>query len=225
MLYNKYNVKEAEHSMLSLSFCMPGILGERYEKTISSLPFGNREISRVLSIKNEHSRILSFSALVALSYILSDASLDYTVLRTESRKPYFQNLPLHFSLTHTDNLAAAVLSDEPVGIDFEWLDTSRNALGISKRFFSPDEQKQILLSGDPLLTFFSLWTKKEALAKLTGEGLISVCSSSPLSDYHFTQYTVELENKRGILSVCQGRKEDISILNPYKELKLYELSN
>ena len=210
--------------MSRLSFCLTDTLCENTEKIISSLPFGHEERSRLLSMKSEPARAQSLGALLALADAV-DTSLDCTVCRTNRRKPYFKALPFHFSLCHISSLSAAALSDTPIGIDAEWLDPNRNIQGISSRFFSSSEQEEILSSDDSTLTFFSLWTKKEAFAKLTGEGLISVCSENIPADTVFTQYIVELSDKRGIISVCHNAKEKISILNPYKELKLYELQN
>ena len=210
--------------MLKISFCLTDCLSESTEKSISSLPFGNAERSRLSAIKNKSARASSVGALLALSEIV-DTSLDCTVCRTKDRKPYFRSLPFHFSLSHVSSLSVAALADSPVGIDVEWSDSSRDTSGIAARFFTPDEQEQISRSNDPVLTFLSLWTKKEAFAKLTGEGLISVCSGTIPSDAEFTQYIIELNGRRGVLSVCHSSEKKISILNPYKELKLYELQN
>ena len=207
-----------------LSFCLTDTLCGDTEKIISSLPFGPEERSRLSAIKSDSARAQSLGALSALADTV-DTSLDCTVCRTKCRKPYFKALPFHFSLSHIPSLSVAVLSDEPVGIDAEWLEQNRNTQGISARFFTSEEQEEILSSDDSTFAFFSLWTKKEAFAKLTGEGLISVCSESVPADAVFTQYALELSGRRGIISVCHNKKEEISILNPYKELKLYELQN
>ena len=48
------------------------------------------------------------------------------VLVTNRGKPYFQDSPLHFSISHTKNHAFCVLSPVPVGIDGEEMDRNVN---------------------------------------------------------------------------------------------------
>ena len=209
--------------MIKLSFRLSGELPLDTNLIISSLPFGEEEIQRLLSIKNNDAQRLSLSALLALSDTLS-AENNCTILRTENRKPYFKDLPLSFSLSHIDHIAAAAVCDTPVGIDMEWLDDKRNVKAISSRFFSKDEQTNIANSSDPLNSFFSAWTKKEAYAKLTGKGLASIYASELPVGLFFRQYQLDLCGKKGILSICQQNNKEILILNPYDELKIIELN-
>lgn len=197
---------------------------------ISALPFGRCEQERLCSIKNGNALKLSLCALLSLKSLIdkhypSTADLDLTVLRSENRKPYFKNLECFFSLSHTDGIALCALGDNPVGIDIEWIDEKNNFLDISKRFFSPEEQTYICESASPLLSFYSLWTKKEAYAKLTGEGLISICKANPSSIGHCKQYLLEYEGKKAIISLCSTKSDDIQIHDPEKEFNIYELQN
>lgn len=213
--------------MLNISICASSKLCSNTYSLISSLPFGLGERQRLASMKNEDAKSLSLSAWLTLKELLEregyGGSDDLSVLRTKERKPYFKSLPLHFSLSHTDGAVSAALCDSPVGIDLEWLDYGRNISAISDRFFNSNEQKAIALSSDTVLSFFSLWTKKEAYAKLTGKGLAAVCSGDLDETAYFFQYIIELGARRGILSVCCATSEDITIYDPYKEFKIYEL--
>lgn len=82
---------------------------------------------------------------------------------SETGKPLFANMPLHFSLSHSDNLAAVILSDAPCAVDIERI---QDAIGekLYERCMHPEETE----SG---CSFFEAWTKKECIAKLDGDGI------------------------------------------------------
>ena len=85
-------------------------------------------------------------------------------------KPHFSNAEIHFNLSHTDSTVAAVFSESPVGIDIESRGRCRDFVGIARRFFHPSEAVAISKSRDEE-QFLRLWTAKEAMLKLSGEGI------------------------------------------------------
>ena len=85
-------------------------------------------------------------------------------------KPYFEEAPCYFSISHTNRHAFCVLSDAPVGIDAEELDRPVR-LSLAKRIFSPEELARFSQAGDPHRAFLALWVLKEASAKCSGLGL------------------------------------------------------
>ena len=215
--------------ILSISFCLTSSLSNDTDMLISALPFGAFEQERLRSIKNVDALQLSLSAMISLKSLIDmqDESIPdskLTILRTPNRKPYFKYLDLFFSLAHTDGIALCALCDKPVGIDIEWIDDRSSLLDIAKRFFSAEEQAYISQSAFPLLVFYSLWTKKEAYAKLTGEGLISVCRATPSNIGFSKQYLLEHNGKKAIISVCCAESEAVQIYNIEKELVIYELN-
>lgn len=96
-------------------------------------------------------------------------------------KPYFKNLPLFFSLSHSGNYVACGISDGEIGLDIQqYGKTSVEKLG--ERFFTAEESTRIKACMDPdekLQTFYRFWTQKESYGKLTGSGIIDVLSVSP----------------------------------------------
>lgn len=89
-------------------------------------------------------------------------------------KPYLQEYPFYFSLSHSGDYVLCVLSGQEVGADIQQhrkCDTKR----LAERFFS--EQEKVFLEqarqrgcrGEEL--FFYLWARKEAFGKLTGGGI------------------------------------------------------
>ena len=89
---------------------------------------------------------------------------------TEQGKPFFPSLPkVHFNLSHCPEAAVCVLDSAPVGVDVEAVQPLDDAL--LDRVMNLEERREILSDPAPELAFLRLWTRKESLLKLTGEGL------------------------------------------------------
>lgn len=88
---------------------------------------------------------------------------------------------LHFNLSHSKNFMSVGFTKKSlIGMDVELMKPLKDHLEIAKRFFSNFEIEQ-LNSFPPekiLEGFYSCWTGKEAVIKLSGEGL-----SYPLKDF------------------------------------------
>lgn len=115
-------------------------------------------------------------------------------------KPYLIGYPeIHFNLSHTKDVCACVISDHPVGIDVERI--LHQDEEVMRRTMNEEEMAEIDGSNNPEATFIRLWTMKESLLKLTGEGL---CDDLPgllvnKEDFHFTTET----HDGYVLSVCE----------------------
>ena len=91
------------------------------------------------------------------------------IVKNEHGKPYLENgrdIPLFFSLSHTENRLFIAVSDENVGIDAESLLRQVDYLPIIKRF-APEERKEILSLAD----FLRHWVAKESAVKWLGGSL------------------------------------------------------
>jgi len=79
---------------------------------------------------------------------------------------------LHTSLSHSgDLIAAAVSPGRPVGVDVQHLVPGLDAVGLSARFFPPDEAAYVAAGRDAAARadrFTHLWARKEAVVKATG---------------------------------------------------------
>ena len=93
-----------------------------------------------------------------------------TILTAPRGKPYFQDSPLHFSISHSKNHAFCVLSCRCVGIDAEEKDRQINLL-LAEKILSPSEHARLNDAENKRDALLRLWVLKEAAAKLTGEGL------------------------------------------------------
>jgi 4'-phosphopantetheinyl transferase len=96
------------------------------------------------------------------------------IIRTEFEKPHlappYQDF--EFNLSHTKNyFTLAITKDTPIGIDVENINKNTDIIGISNRFFHPEEHEQILKADNQEDCFFRIWTQKEALVKTIGAGI------------------------------------------------------
>lgn len=85
-------------------------------------------------------------------------------------KPYFENSPLHFSISHTKYHAFCALAECPVGIDAEEMDRSISPR-LAEKILSPAEKERYAAAPDRQTALLRLWVLKEAAVKLTGDGL------------------------------------------------------
>lgn len=94
----------------------------------------------------------------------------------EHEKPFIQNASgeriegVDFSISHCKNAIAVALSDRPVGVDVESFRHAEEPL--LKRTMNPDEQAEVRAAADPAETFTCLWTRKEAVLKFRGTGIV-----------------------------------------------------
>ncbi len=108
------------------------------------------------------------------------------VYRTEGGKPYFADLDVFFSLSHSGSRAILAASDMEIGADIQIMRPV--SLSIARRFFSESEQDYVFSDADEqkrLFRFYEIWTKKEAFAKWRGDGLAAVleCDVTALDFY------------------------------------------
>ncbi len=101
-------------------------------------------------------------------------------------KPYVEGFDrmIHFNLAHSQDLAIYVISgDREVGIDLEYINFECDVEAITKRYFLPSEQELIerLDDHDKYLTFYRIWTLKEAYGKATGQGIANILDSLDVS--------------------------------------------
>ena len=93
-----------------------------------------------------------------------------SIVTTSTGKPYFENSPWHFSISHTRRHAFCVLSKENIAIDAEELDRKID-LRLAQKILSPKEKVQFDAAEDKHRALLTFWVLKEAAVKLSGEGL------------------------------------------------------
>ena len=97
----------------------------------------------------------------------------------------------------------AVLKGAEIGVDVEELRWRQGLEEVAVRYFNPAEQARLagLAEAERQRQFFHIWTRKEALAKLSGEGLAafdgdrsylhSLCQDLPMGEGFVAHVAVE----------------------------------
>ncbi|MGI4804011.1 MAG: 4'-phosphopantetheinyl transferase family protein [Janthinobacterium lividum] len=101
------------------------------------------------------------------------------------KKPVLQNnhtKNIHFNVSHSGDWILIALSTNPIGVDLEQINASFTYQNLLDFSFSLKEKSYIQTSKVPVESFYKLWTRKEALLKATGKGLIDELASIPSLD-------------------------------------------
>lgn len=88
----------------------------------------------------------------------------------EHGKPFIVGHPdIHFNFSHCREAVICAISDHPVGVDVESIREYHESL--VRYTMNDQEVEQIERSDRPDVEFIRLWTMKEAVLKLTGQGI------------------------------------------------------
>ncbi len=116
--------------------------------------------------------------------LTGQASADLRISTAENGKPFFPDYPdIGFNLSHSGGwlLFAFLFDGGEVGVDVERIQQERDLSSVVQQYFSEEEQTEIQ-SGDSLPLFYRYWTRKEALLKAYGLGLVDGLEEISLLD-------------------------------------------
>jgi phosphopantetheinyl transferase len=83
----------------------------------------------------------------------------------DSGKPFCDGM--HFSISHTKNFVAVIVSNEPVGVDIEY--KSDRIFRITEKFMHPDELKTLSECSEKQKFALICWCAKETVYKIIEE--------------------------------------------------------
>lgn len=188
------------------------------DAAIASLPEWRRE--KALRFKFEQGRKeCAFSYLLLCRALREQFGIEEQPVfgYGEHEKPYIVGHPdVHFNLSHCKGAIACAVFDHPIGVDVEVVGRYNESL--ARHCMTDAEVEQILVSDEPDYEFTSLWTKKEAALKLTGEGIANnikdVLSEGSIEIETFGKYTAFYNGKLCVfvLSVAINEKKSPKIL-------------
>ena len=99
--------------------------------------------------------------------ITDNPAFDYV----RHEKPVLRDYPdIHFNLSHCKRGVMCVIDDEPIGCDIEEIETVLD-IDLCHVCYNDSEEAEIISAPEPCVAFTKLWTMKEAVLKLTGEGI------------------------------------------------------
>ena len=118
-------------------------------------------------IRHWHKRLQHLAGRILLKELFPDFPVNLIML-ADTRRPYLEEEPYHFSISHCGNYAAVLVSrDHRVGVDLEQI-TERIG-SIIPKFLSPSEISQ-LPAGSEIEWATLCWTVKESIFKWQGGG-------------------------------------------------------
>ena len=121
---------------------------------------------------------LFYETLLANGFPVGDVAF------TDTGKPYFPESDVFFSLSHSHDICAVTIADRPVGADVEMIKPSY-PLHMIERSLTITEQDSF--DGD----YTRFWCRKEAVAKMTGEGITGYPVNIDTTRYEFNERQLE----------------------------------
>jgi len=145
------------------------------ESFLLQLPKARRD--KILSLRHGDDRRRSLGAALILKEMLSDTGHTYEdIYLGPHGKPMAEGI--YFNISHSGDYAFGVVADAEVGCDVEGIKGPK--LSVARRFFTKKEQAWLEsadsdfsgeLEGGLAKAFYTIWTRKEAVIKMTGEGI------------------------------------------------------
>ena len=139
--------------------------------------------------KDRERAVISRGALrYILSKYLNQPAHDINFSLTKTNKPFVTDQPdLHFNTSHSGNLILIAVAKQALGVDVEFIDSKFSFDDVLQDNFSNDEINHINQENH-LERFFKIWTRKEALTKVSGKGLEEDLKLIPGADgIHFAE--------------------------------------
>lgn len=144
--------------------------------------FFDLKVPLTTQIKHPHKRLQHLAGRYLLKFLYPDFPNEEIQI-ADTRKPFLPDEQYHFSISHCNNYAAAIVSStKRVGIDVETI--SERIHKIKKKFLHPEELafvEQKAKSQTELLTL--LWCAKEAMFKWYGEGEVDFSEMMRISSF------------------------------------------
>ena len=109
-----------------------------------------------------------------LGYYVDQPAYRLEFVNNEYGKPFLKGHNIQFNMAHSNDVVCYVVTfKNNVGIDIEFYDNTFDIIAISTLVLTKQEIEllQSLNSEEKYKTFYTLWTKKEALVKTMGKGL------------------------------------------------------
>lgn len=142
--------------------------------------------------------------------------------RVENKKPAVTGL--QFNVSHSKDCAIIAVSSYAIGIDVEHINPDFEFEDVMSYCFNQEELAFVTEAKHPVLNFFTLWTRKEALLKATGEGLLDQLELVPSMHTCLIRNTKEFLIKsfptadQYLISVATGDSSQEIKLWEYKEM-------
>lgn len=174
----------------------------------------NRVIDRFMQLKGVPEKAVQTAVAHLLSrYIVRDYG-NAQIVKDGFGKPFYANLPLFLSVSHSDNLVVSSLYFQNHGVDVELIRSvpERTARGV----LSKEEYERFGAAVEPQKSelFARFFTQKESFVKKDGKGFTVKPRDVvfPSATFFCTEY-LEKGGKRYCLSACTAAAAMIEIIS------------
>lgn len=161
--------------MDSLVFSIDDTLSHITEKELhpylESLPNWRREQAlRFKHLSGQRESAMAYHLLLRMLKQQHNITTPPHFIIGDNGKPTLAEYPnIHFNLSHCKEAVACAISSEPVGIDIEC--ERKITPSLIQYTMNERETTEIEQSPNPTIHFLKLWTAKESVVKLTGQGI------------------------------------------------------
>lgn len=195
--------------MLEVRYCRVSPLAEDslFQTYYDALKSVQRK-QRILSYKQKKDQMRSLAASILLETLLEDHGImERTLWYNPCQKPFLSDSPWEIGLSHSGDYAAALLSDQPGGVDIEKKRPVDER--VIRRFFHPEEAEYIHSSENKDLAFTEIWTKKESFLKMTGTGITVPLEQFSVLRQEENRFFQTLVQDAFVLSTCTGTNQPV----------------
>lgn len=109
---------------------------------------------------------------IVLSRYVHTEPQDFRFGKGEFGKPFLEGDPIHFNLSDTKDAILVAVAHGPIGADIETMRRDTDHLRVADHYFTPIEVQSIAHAADGKRRFLELWTRKEAVLKACGVGIM-----------------------------------------------------
>ena len=168
----------------------------------------DEEVKRILKFKSEKRKLESLSGYFLLKDILKEKGYEtFTIIRNKNEKPKL-DIPLYYSISHSNEYVVCVVSNVEVGIDIE--KNTNKLLNMKRKTGEVSDNLEILMRN---------WTLKEAFVKYVGDVKISLKEikitneETYILEYKDKAYCEVVEYQDYIISVCMKEPKKVVLIH------------
>lgn len=145
-----------------------------YKSFIKSLPISDQQKCN-LKINNEKKYQAILGRIILKDILKTKYNISYNDVKVKfniNDKPYIDGI--NFNISHSYDYVVVAVADDAIGVDIEKI--RKIDLSIMKQFCTHNEQKYIMNSNNKYLSFWKIYTLKEAYFKMLGTNLFDMKS-------------------------------------------------
>lgn len=169
-------------------------------------------------IKESLGAQLLLNKILKERFLLNLDKIEY--IYNEYQKPYLKDIPIYFSISHSNNIVSLVVEKYiEIGIDLELI--KKHNPNTAKKIMNDEEyeiyQNNKTFGDEQNNYFYETWTKKEAYVKKYGKGITlnpkNINISKSVVQEEFISKIITINNNNYMLSCCGINDIKIEVIN------------